>query len=434
MPRVSAGTCCWRCRPGTRSSRWGSTRSSPATTTGRDLRGCWAFHELPCFPGKAAERTRAMGYVAVKGGQDAISNAARLVEYYRWRERPQPIDVDQFRPLFRLLIDKVMGEGSLYAPEYAALALQQVEGDVFEAAFILRAYRATLERRYESHTIDTREMFVQRRISSAFREIPGGQILGPTRDYTQRLLNPALVQRGFGAIETFLSGFKGRIDPERLNGVTSFSKVIDLLTAEGVMRRGMYPDEDRRVVDVTREAIKFPAPRSARLQMLARAETGGLMCLGYSSMRGYGDKHGTVGELRVGDVPVRLTDPRGRRRYVGRIKVTEAEMIGRTPVKQKGAIPFLSVGYGLCFGQNETKVICMGMLDSALRSPNNQNPANNQEFVLYHTECIEAYGVTNHLKLPHYVTFQAALQNLRDVVQRSEPQREAATAEMAVRS
>ena len=372
-----------------------------------------------------------MGYVAVKGGQDAISHAAELVEYYRWRERPTPVDVAQFRPQFRLVIDKVMGEGSLYAPEHAALALQQVEGDVFEAAFILRAYRATLQRRYYSDTINTREMFVQRRISSAFREIPGGQILGPTRDYTQRLLSPSLTQSGLGSIETFLNGFKGRLNPDKFRGVTTFSKVIDLLMAEGVMRRDMYPDEDRRVVDVTREAIKFPAPRSARLQMLARAETGGLMCLGYSSMRGYGDKHGTVGELRVGDVPVRLVDPRGRRRYLGKIKVSEAEMIGRVPVKKKGAVPFLSVGYGLCFGQNETKVICMGMLDSALRVPNNQNPANNQEFVLYHTECIEAYGFTNHLKLPHYVTFQAGLQNLRDVVRRTEEKPAAQAAEMA---
>src|SRR5262245_53332193 len=363
-----------------------------------------------------------MGYVAVKGGQDAIDNAAELVEYYRWRERPQPIETTQVRSQFRLLIDKVMGEGSLYSPDHAALALQQVEGDVFEAAFILRAYRATLQRRFYSEKLDTREMFVQRRISSAFREIPGGQVLGPTRDYTQRLLNPSLVHTTLGSIDQLLSGFSDHIDRRKLRSVASFGKVIDLLMTEGLMRGDMYPNEDGRVMDITREAIKFPAPRSARLQMLARAETGGLMCLGYSSMRGYGESHQTVGELRMGQVPVRLSDSRGRRRYIGRIRVTEAEMIGRMPVKKKGGLPLLSVGYGLCFGQNETKVICMGMLDSALRNPNNHSPANNQEFVLYHTEGIESYGFTNHLKLPHYVTFQAGLQNLRDVVQRSERQ------------
>lgn len=368
-----------------------------------------------------------MGYVAVKGGQDAIAHAAELVEYYRWRERPRPITAEELRPQFRLLIDKVMGEGSLYAPEHAALALLQVEGDVFEAAFILRAYRATLQRRYYSAVLDTRDMFVQRRISSAFREIPGGQILGPTRDYTQRLLKPAARPDTTEAMAALLDGFEDELSPDKRKQATTFSKVIDLLLAEGLMRRDTVPDEDRRVVDVTREAIKFPAPRSARLQMLARAETGGLMSIGYSSMRGYGDSHQTVGELRVGMVPVRLTDPRGRLRYVGQVKVTEAEMVGKAKATKKGEAPRLSVGYGLCFGQNETKAICMGMLDSALRSPDANSPANNQEFVLYHTEGIEAYGFTNHLKLPHYVTFQSNLDNLREAAERTRTTTPAAT-------
>jgi len=374
--------------------------------------------------GARARRELNMGYVAVKGGQDAIENAKGLVEFYRWRERPQPIEIGQFRHQFRLLVDKVMGEGSVYAPEHAALALQQVEGDVFEAAFILRAYRATLERRYYTDMLNTREMFIERRISSAFREIPGGQILGPTRDYTQRLLNPALIQSSLGSIENFLKAFRGTLDAKKLQGVTTFSKVIDLLQAEGLMRSDLSPQQDRRVFDVTREAIKFPVPRSAVLQMLARAETGALMCLGYSGMRGYGGGHGTVGELRVGQVPLRLTDARGRKRYVGKIRVTETEMIGRIRVKKKGGLPLLSVGYGLCFGQNETKGICMGMLESALRDPNRDSPANNQEFVLYHTECIESYGFTNHLKLPHYVTFQSGLENLRQVIRKHEEERQ----------
>lgn len=359
-----------------------------------------------------------MGYVAVKGGQDAIVHAARLVDYYQWRERPTPITTDQFRAQFRLLIDKVMGEGSFYARDHAALALQQSEGDVFEAAFILRAYRATLQRRYYSDPIDTRDMFVQRRISSAFREVPGGQMLGPTRDYTQRLLRPDDQPANREALSRLLDEFADVLPPERRAEATSFGKVMDLLLDEGLMSREMFPQEDRRLVDVTREAIKFPAPRSARLQMLARAETGALMCLGYSSMRGYGESHQTVGELRVGEVPVRVVDARGRRRYVGAIQVTEAEMLGKSRARP-GHPPLLSVGYGLCFGQNETKAICMGMLDSALRTPDPHSPANNQEFVLYHSEGVESYGFTNHLKLPHYVTFQSGLDNLREVVARN---------------
>ncbi|MEI9976713.1 MAG: carbon-phosphorus lyase complex subunit PhnI [Ignavibacteriota bacterium] len=193
---------------------------------------------------------------------------------------------------------------------------------------------------------------------------------------------------------------------------------MDLFHSEGLMRAPSSEDESRRVVDVTREAIKFPVPRSAVLQMLARADTGGLMCMAYSTMRGFGSSHGTIGELRVGDVAVQLTDARGRRRYVGRIRVTECEMVGSTadvPAKRR-THTYLSVGYGLCYGQNETKAISMGMLESGMRSPDPNSPANNQEFVLYHTEAVEAYGFTNHLKLPHYVTFQSGLSNLREVM------------------
>ena len=39
-----------------------------------------------------------------------------------------------------------MGEGSLYDRELAALAIKQAQGDLVEAAFLLRAYRTTLPR------------------------------------------------------------------------------------------------------------------------------------------------------------------------------------------------------------------------------------------------------------------------------------------------
>ena len=130
-----------------------------------------------------------MGYVSVKGGIEAIENAKELVEFYRVKEKTKPMEIKQLQSQLRLAIDKIMGEGSLYAPEYAALAMKQMEGDVLDAAFVLRAFRATLQRKYYSEIISTREMFVKRKISSSFREIPGGQVLGATRDYIQRMLD-----------------------------------------------------------------------------------------------------------------------------------------------------------------------------------------------------------------------------------------------------
>ena len=358
-----------------------------------------------------------MGYVAVKGGDEAIENATQLTEFYRLKDNTSPITIKQLMAQFKRAIDKVMGEGSLYAPEYAAIALKQAEGDVLEAAFILRAFRATLSRNYYSEILNTRDMFVERRISSSFREIPGGQVLGPTVDYSQKLLNTKLANESEADIKKFVEAFKHEFKTEQLEKITTYGKVIDLLKSQGLLK--VEKDKNSIVKDITREAIKFPAPRSARLQMLARAETGGLMALGYASMRGHGSVHPTIGELRVGKVNVHIKDYKDRKRYIGQIRVMEAEMISKASLKKKKGVPYFSLGYGLCFGQNETKAICMGILDKSMRD-NGNSPTNDQEFVLYHTEGIEALGFTNHLKLPHYVTFQAGLSNLRQAIKRSE--------------
>ena len=39
-------------------------------------------------------------------------------------------------------------------------------------------------------------MLIERRISATFKDLPGGQLLGPTFDYTHRLLDPALAEGG----------------------------------------------------------------------------------------------------------------------------------------------------------------------------------------------------------------------------------------------
>ena len=361
-----------------------------------------------------------MGYIAVKGGIKAIEHANQLVEYFRLKGGATPLEIQQIEQQFRLGIDKIMGEGSLYSTEYGAIAFKQAEGDVLEAAFIMRAFRATLSRDYYSAPLDTENMEVIRRISASFREIPGGQLLGPTRDYSQRMIHTELAQESASSVHAFLHQFKDHFDEGTpLSTIKTYGKVIDLLRSQGLLK-GVNDDEDRALADITKTSIRFPAPRSARLQMMARAETGGLMALGYASMRGHGSVHPTVGELRVGYSKVYVTDPSGRRRYIGKIMVTEAEMITKAETSRKQNVPYFSIGYGLCFGHNETKAICMGILDRALRVKGANTPTNDQEFVLYHTDGIEAMGFTNHLKLPHYVTFMSELDNLRKAIERKD--------------
>ena len=128
-----------------------------------------------------------MGYVAVRGGGKAIEESLKLLEHERV-STSSAWGTDEIEGTFPELVDQVMGEASLYAPRLAALALKQAQGSPDEAVFLLRAFRSTLERPYVSRPVDTAQMRVARRVSAAFKDVPGGQVLGATRDYSHRLL------------------------------------------------------------------------------------------------------------------------------------------------------------------------------------------------------------------------------------------------------
>ena len=349
-----------------------------------------------------------MGYVAAKGGREAILNAEELVEYFRLKGKSLPLSVKAIEEQFRLACDKVISEGSLYAPKLAALALKQAEADTIEASFLLRAYRSTLPRISYSEPVDTEEMSILRRISSAFKDIPGGQILGPTRDYIQRFLRFDLLGEKEKKNEHFSHINKG--EP-----VQKAPKVIDLLRKEGFLPRPAVKSKEEPL-DITRRALIFPLPRSGVLQAMARGEEGGMMAIAYSSMRGYGDTHPTLAELRVGYIPLKIKHPfTGKIVKAGEILVTEAEVIAGKPTQTGEEVPQFTLGYGLVFGHNERKAICMAMLDITMKVQEPKHPAEDQEFVICHIDSIESSGFTAHWKLPHYVTFQSDLDRLRKI-------------------
>src|SRR6201993_2315181 len=129
-------------------------------------------------------------YVAVKGGERAIENAHRLLAHVRRGDPAVPeLGLEQIKEQLTLAVDRVMNEGSLYDRELAALAIKQARGDLIEAIFLVRAFRATLPRLRATEPVETAAMTVRRRISATFKDLPGGQILGPTFDYTHRLLD-----------------------------------------------------------------------------------------------------------------------------------------------------------------------------------------------------------------------------------------------------
>jgi len=132
-------------------------------------------------------------YLAVKGGERAIENAHALLAAVRRGDPSVPeLGVDQISEQLALAVDRVMSEGSLYDRELAALAIKQARGDLIEAIFLVRAYRTTLPRFGAAAPVDTAAMDIRRRISATFKDLPGGQVLGPTFDYTHRLLDHEL--------------------------------------------------------------------------------------------------------------------------------------------------------------------------------------------------------------------------------------------------
>ena len=330
-------------------------------------------------------------YVAVKGGETAILNSYKLLEEQRRGDTSLPeLTVDQIRQQLKLSVDRVMTEGSVYDPKIAALAIKQASGDLIEAIFLLRAYRATLPRLGNTCAIDTSRMQLMRRISATFKDLPGGQVLGPTYDYTQRLLDFTLMANAQTGNSHPSQSTEKTLESHEQESVP---RVIDLLNQENLIEI------------------------FTRLQNIARGDEGFLLAMAYSTQRGYSHSHPFVGEVRLGEVGIEIEpEELGFAISIGDIEITECEMVNQF-AGSKTEPPKFTRGYGLAFGHSERKAMAMSLVDRALRADelgeDIESPAQMQEFVLSHSDSLEASGFVQHLKLPHYVDFQSELELVR---------------------
>ncbi|MCI5098252.1 MAG: carbon-phosphorus lyase complex subunit PhnI [Rhodobacteraceae bacterium] len=345
-------------------------------------------------------------YVAVKGGERAIENAhAWLAEERRGDTSIAELSLEQIREQLSLAVNRVMAEGSLFDPDLAALAIKQARGDLIEAIFLIRAYRTTLPRFGATQPIETGDMACDRRISATFKDAPGGQVLGPTFDYTHRLLDFKLAADG-----EVPEAEMGTPRTEATPHITEFLKDEDIIQTEAA--------SDETPGDLTREPLEFPATRPLRLQSLTRGDEGFILGMAYSTQRGYARNHAFVGELRIGKCPVEMEIPElGFAIEIGEIEVTECETVNQFK-GSKTEPPQFTRGYGLVFGQSERKSIAMALVDRALRwkelgEDNLGAAAQDEEFVLSHSDNIQATGFLEHIKLPHYVDFQSELELVR---------------------
>lgn len=347
-------------------------------------------------------------YIAVKGGEAAIDASRSLLASARRGDTSlAELSVAQIQSQLGGLTARVMAEGSLYDGELAALAIKQAQGDAVEAAFLLRAYRTTLPRLAFSEPLRTGCMRVQRRVSAIFKDLPGGQVLGPTFDYTQRLLDFSLLRQTPPQPPVV----------EAAPVEAEMPHALAALAAEGLVEPAAPSPGDPPPLDITRDPPAYPLPRCGRLQMLARAEEGWLLGMGYSTQRGHAHTHPFGGDIRFGAVTVEVVpDELDFAIEIGEIDLTECQMVNQF-VGSAEVPPQFTRGYGLVFGHGERKAMAMSLVDRALRADEfgelRTSPAQDQEFVLPHSDSVEASGFVQHLKLPHYVTFESELQLIR---------------------
>lgn len=360
-----------------------------------------------------------MGYVAVTGGEQAIAASLDLNELRRV-EAGRSVAVEDILATMPDLVNQVQSEGSLWAPKIAAVAIKQACGSIEEAVFLMRAYRSTLERLYTSRVVDTDGMRAGRRISAAFKDIEGGQILGATRDYSHRLIEFELADETVSDARERAREIRARLsapaDADAAALLDRVPRVLTYLRSIDMVRD--WPVDDTEPVDITKTPLSFPAPRSVILQALSRGLTQAVVAIGYAAIRGFGLSHPTVGELRRGTVAIEIDAPGASgdaaaedAYYLGSIPVTEVEslIVSDEEDEDGGHRSALDVGYGLVMGDDESKAIAMSVLDHSLRADDARFPTQDQEFVLYHIDGVEATGFISHLKLPHYVTFQSKL-------------------------
>jgi alpha-D-ribose 1-methylphosphonate 5-triphosphate synthase subunit PhnI len=348
-----------------------------------------------------------MGYTSVANRTQAVDAAAALVA----TSDPMRHGDDAAAMLLArapLLIDHVAAEAGIIEPQLCARAVVQAQGDLARAVSLVRAWAATLPRAGTAR-VAMRDLITERRITPGFLRPSGGQYLGASLDYAQRLLDVD------GAAISAPHG-NGATNDRHDDGMpASFPAASEPLRNEGLIAEHLRAQAD----DVTRS--KHACGRGAFMQLLARGETGTLTALAYTAIRGFAQRQDpTLMELRSGMFPVRAARPDGVTFVVGQISATIAEIALYRLHDETGADPQFTLGVGATAGRVERRAIAAAMLDAgcarAASDPDGlRRPSEDEEFITIAIDGQETSGFVEHLKLPHYVTFTSDLDRVRAV-------------------
>jgi alpha-D-ribose 1-methylphosphonate 5-triphosphate synthase subunit PhnI len=353
-----------------------------------------------------------------KGGTEAIVAAERLV-LERRAQLDSGLTAESVVTSFPLAIDRIMGEGGLWDEPTAAAAFLQANGDITEAVHLIRAHRSTLPRLAFSHPLNPRELQLLRRVVSTQRQPDGPILLGETVDYTARILHdgsepplPVVDAVEAGDLSAEQLAERAALELEH-PADEPFRRFRDYLHDMGVLADRALPT-DEEPFDIQMVAPQLPATRSAWLSMMAQADTGALINIWYQGVlgpSGYPSESVTLGEVRHGRLPVRVAHPHtGELVEIGRIRVSETEAVSHLGENRGEDPTTYDIGYAMALGHNERKAIAAACMDIvAWRFRGTEMGKQIEQVLLHTTDGLAASGFLEHLKLPHFVTFQSGL-------------------------
>ena len=262
-------------------------------------------------------------------------------------------------------------------------------------------------------------MLVERRVSATYKDLPGGQVLGPTFDYTHRLLDPALA-----------GGARGRASPSSARAAAeAMPRVTDILAGEGLIEAdGELPRGpcDRRhhpraagIPDGARHPPAGAGARRRRLPAGARLFDPARLRPQPSLRRRDPHRRGRGRARRAGAAasPCRSAasaSPNARWSTSSRAR----------PRRRRSSPAATAWSSASASARRWRWRWSTGRCAPANSARTSTAPAQDEEFVISHSDNVQATGFVEHLKLPHYVDFQAELDLVRRMRARSETARD----------
>jgi alpha-D-ribose 1-methylphosphonate 5-triphosphate synthase subunit PhnI len=302
-----------------------------------------------------------------------------------------------------VLEDQVCAEAGLWAPDAARRAIVQAGGDVPRAVSLLKVWAATLPH-LDSCPVAEADIRIERRVSSAYQDIPGGQWLGYAPDLAPRILSwdDDPVDVGDSEAVTPVQSIEADA-PSR----ASVPRARDLL--DGLALRPEPDDGDG--LDPAAGMPVPPLDRATRAGVLAGGETASLVTL--ASLILGRRREAVLAELTVNTVSVRVPHPRtGRPCVVAQLPVVEAEAIIDADVD--GA-PGFAVGWGASMGSIERRAISLALIDGAIQADGelDESIPLDEQTVVGATDGSANNGFVEHLRLPHYASFASYVAQAR---------------------